>query len=164
VDTKLDHYAGIAFTCLTQSAIVLPCRLLVEPFLPRLSTVLSQLPKRNLRGIFQFVSIVFFRAYFSLLLLSLRMEMDTNLSSPWKKRHHVPLGNFVELVYPDLQCLSVLGHCTVHDFLQGGAFRFHLIHFTLATIETLLIQPSGTVQVLHSLTQPMKSRPLYDSH
>jgi hypothetical protein len=155
---------GIAFTCLTQSAIVYLAGLLVEPFLPSSLQYSVSFPKETYEEYLP-ICVYCFWGLFGILLLSLPVWRDGyNLSMEVAGRN-VTMSlseTFVELVYQTSQSSSYLFLVTaLFMILQNWGFRFHLIHFMLATIETLLINQAVQFKfcILHQLMHEI--RPLY---
>jgi hypothetical protein len=155
---------GIAFTCLTQSAFIYLAGLLVEPFLPSYLQYSVSFPKEIYEEYLP-VCVYCFWGLFGILLLSLPVWRDGyNLSMKVAGRN-VTMSlseTFVELVYQTSQSSSYLFLVTaLFLILQNWGFRFHLVHFMLATIETLLINQAVQFKfcILHQLMHEI--RPLY---
>jgi hypothetical protein len=156
---------GIGFTCLSQSAIIYLAGLLVEPLLPSYLQYSVSFPKEIYEEYLP-VCVYCFWGLFGILLLSLPVWRDGyNLSMKVAGRNGVSMSlseTFVELVYQTSQSSSYLFLVTaLFMILQNWGFRFHLIHFMLATIETLLINQAVQFKfcILHQLMHEI--RPLY---
>jgi hypothetical protein len=155
---------GIAFTCLTQSAIIYLAGLLVEPFLPSYLQYSVSFPKETYEAYLP-VCVYCFWGLFGVLSLSLPVWREGyNLSMKVAGRNvKMSLSEtFVELVYQTSQSSSYLFLVTaLFMILQNWGFRVHLIHFMLATIETLLINQAVQFKfcILHQLMHEI--RPLY---